>query len=115
MGKMGSQFATELRQVPCMLGKLLGSLLAVGGFAGAVLVLTRKSGPSAGDVLWPVLLGISGIAVFVLASRRMARRVASAPTEPVRVTDRARTSLLSWALLLGLVAIVVLGIYLIGG
>jgi hypothetical protein len=115
MGKMGSQFAAELRQVPCMLGKLLGGMLAVGGFTTAVVVLSRRPGASAGDVLWPVLLGILGIVVFVLASRRMAKRLADAPSEPASAGDRARRSLLSWALLLLLAALLVLSSFLIGG
>lgn len=114
MGKMAAQFRSELRQLPGMLGKLLGGILAIGGFTTAVVILTRQAGPSATSPLGPLLLGILGIIVFVWASRRMATRPSTGSAQSVEPGDRARASLLSWALLLLVVAFILAGTYLLG-
>ena len=114
MGKMAAQFQSELRQLPGMLGKLLGGILAVGGFTTAVVFLTRQAGPSAMSLLGPLLLGILGIIVFVWASRRMATRASAEPAEAAEAGDPAATSRLAWAILVVVVALIIAGTYLLG-
>lgn len=89
----------ELRQLPAMLGKLAGGIAAVIGFTTAVWTATRDSGATSGGVLPPFLLGGAGVAVFLLAHRRLARRTAVA-AEETRPADQIRMNVLAWALLL---------------
>ncbi len=90
---------TELKQLPSMLGKLTGGLAAVIGFTTAVWNATRGSGAATGGVLPPLLLGGAGVALFLLAQRRLAGRTAvvAAETQPA---DKIRMNVLAWALLL---------------
>jgi len=44
MGKIANQVKSELKQLPFMLGKLLGEIIAVVGFTAAVAVITRMAG-----------------------------------------------------------------------
>lgn len=74
MGTISQQTREEFRSLPLLLGKLLGGLLAVTGFAAAVLLETRQT-PAAPGALWLSLLsGGAGVLVFVLAGRSLARR-----------------------------------------
>ena len=112
MGRISRQFKSELTQLPCMLGKLLGGILAVVGFTAAVVLITRKAGQSLADILPYALLGGSGIIIFVLSSRLLAARLSENPAETLIPDDRTRTSMLSWAILLLLVAVSLLCTYL---
>jgi len=98
MGKLAKQIRAEFRQLPLMLGKVLGGFAAVGGFMMVVMTLTRTSTSSAGSVLPSVLVGVAGVVVFILSGRALTRR-AALPDE-ARACHRMSVSLVSWALLL---------------
>jgi hypothetical protein len=103
------QLKSEIRQLPWMLGKLLGGVMAVIGFTTAVIVGTRRADPTLADLLPPVVLGAFGILLFVLSSRMLARRIAERIAEKPTPGEQARTSLLAWAIL-GLLAAVFLAV-----
>ncbi len=111
MGNISRQFRSEMKQLPCMLGKLLGGIMAVIGFAAAVVIVTRKGVHSLADVLPYALPGVLGIIIFVLSSRLLARRLSEIPADILQPDDRTRTSILSWAILLLLAAISLLCTY----
>ena len=73
MGKISSQLKSEIRQLPWMLGKVLGGGIAVIFFTTAVVIKTRKADPTLTDILPYALLGCLGILVFVLSSRMLTR------------------------------------------
>lgn len=100
MGEITRQARTELRQLPLMLGKLAGGIAAVIGFTAAVVVVTRRPGWSAGDILPALLAGGAGVAVFVLSGRALRRRLAGQGGGGPLPAASGRTSLLSWGLLL---------------
>jgi hypothetical protein len=55
------QIKTEIRLLPFMLGKLAGGFMAVAGFTGAVIVITRRANSSWPDMLPYLLFGMSGV------------------------------------------------------
>ncbi len=104
MGKMAERAKDELRQLPFMIGKVVGGIMAVGGFTALVVVLTRTPGSMAAIFL-ATFVGGTGVAVFALAGRLLDKRLAGQGGEPVPASDRWRTSFLAWVLLLFLGAI----------
>jgi len=96
---MKGQFRSEAKQLPSILAKLAGGLVAVGGLGGAVIVLTRRPDPSWGGALVWALVGVIGLAVFLAASRLLAGRMDEDDSAPT-AKARAKTSALSWLILL---------------
>lgn len=111
MSNILKQVKTELKQLPLILGKLLGGGAAVIGFAIAVLIITRKPDPTLADILPFLLAGCAGIVIFILSARVLNRRLSSNADEVSRPVDTNRTNMLSWGLLLLLAAIFLAGTY----
>uniref|UniRef100_C6E1E5 Uncharacterized protein n=1 Tax=Geobacter sp. (strain M21) TaxID=443144 RepID=C6E1E5_GEOSM len=95
MGEMTRQTREELRHLPLMLVKLLGGIVAVIGFTGWVLRMTRHTEAA---LPW-FLAGVAGAALFLLAARMLAKRRAPS-TEAIAPPDNRRMSLMAWGLLL---------------
>jgi hypothetical protein len=112
MGDLSSQFRSELKQLPFMIGKTLGGILAVIGFTAAVVQSTRRADASFTDILPSAFLGCMGILIFVLSSRLLATRLAENAAENPVPGKQPRTSMLSWAILLLLAALFLLWTYL---
>jgi zinc transporter ZupT len=91
---------SELKQLPLMLGKLLGGIMAVVGFAATVLIVTRKADQSLADILPFVFLGGAGIIIFVLSSMLLNKSLSEKPAETIIPNDRTSSSILSWVILL---------------
>ena len=90
MGKIKRQFTLELKQLPCMLGKLAGGLLAVIGFTKAVITGTRTAGATFADTLPAILAGCAGIIIFLIFSRLLAKRLSgNGPSLPATKCTRA--------------------------
>jgi len=113
MGKMSSQFKSEIKLLPFMLCKLFGGIMAVIGFTAAVVIITRKADQSLADALPSAFLGGAGIIIFMLSSRLLARRLSNSPAGNSISASRTGTSLLSWVILLLLAAAFLLFSYLI--
>ncbi|MBP1747841.1 MAG: hypothetical protein H6Q52_380 [Deltaproteobacteria bacterium] len=104
----------EARQVPLMLGKLLGGILAVIGFGGLVFISTRPPKPTTLSIVLHLIAGIVGITVFALCSRIMSSRCArEALDEAGRKQTGAKA--LSWIILLALAAIFIVIMLLVSG
>ena len=71
---MKNSVRSEARQLPLMLGKLAGGILAVIGFGGLVYISTRPPEPTALSVASYAVAGIVEIAVFVVCARIMSSR-----------------------------------------
>jgi hypothetical protein len=100
MGKLSRQTKSEFKQLPLLLAKFLGGVLTVAGLSAAVFLATRSPGPAGGSEVSFVLLGVSGLVVFILSSRALATRKADAAFQGLDARDRVRLSVLSWMLLL---------------
>lgn len=109
---IAGQFKTELKQLPVMLGKLLGSIVAVIGVTTAVVTSTRKVDSTFTDILPSLALGGAGIVMFVLLSRLSDKGLSGHTTETRMPDDSIRTSVLSWGFLLLFVAVFLLCICL---
>lgn len=99
MGAITRRSRPDLKKLPLMLCKVLGGIAAVIGVTAAVLILTRSSGVSPGNIVPPLLIGGAGTALFILSGRALARRSSLTEQEPSRA-DRLRMNALSWGLLL---------------
>ncbi|MDD3845391.1 MAG: hypothetical protein PHC90_03420 [Syntrophorhabdaceae bacterium] len=102
---MKARLKSEAKQLHLIIGKLVGGITAVTGFGGAVAVLTRRPDPSWGAVLPWVSAGIIGLALFLAASRWLAKRAEDEDMPGPGGKDQAKTSALSWIILLVLVAL----------
>lgn len=111
MGEISSQVKSEIKQLPYMIGKALGGIVAVIGFTMAVVIITRRTAPSFPDILPSALSGCLGIIIFVFSSRLLTRRLAENPPENAASGNRTRTSMLSWAILLLLAGIFLLVLF----
>jgi len=109
MGKLAKQTKAEFKQLPLMPGKVLGGFAAVIGFMMAVMLLTRTPGSFWGDVLPSLLVGTTGIVLFVFSGRALTSRIA--PAGVSQSSHRSRASLLPWSLLLLFVLLFLAGTY----
>jgi len=100
MGNITRQAKAEIKQLPYMLGKLLGGCVAVGGFTATVVVFTRKPVASLSDAMPVLLVGIAGVVIFLTANWRMRTLSLRTGEAAFMATDGISTSALSWILLL---------------
>jgi hypothetical protein len=112
MGKMKKQIKSEIKQLPFMLGKLTGGVMAVIGCTGGIIV-AGKSNTSFSDI-WPYfLMGIIGIGIFLISSKLYAKRL----NENIHFTptrkEKMQTSVISWTILLIFTAIFILITFII--
>jgi hypothetical protein len=111
MDKSDGQVKAELKLLPFMLGKLLGGIVTVFGFTAAVVIVTRKPGLPIAYLLLSLLLGASGIIVFLVSSRLLDKRQSAIKAEALMPDKSKSTTMLSWAILLLLAAIFLLCSY----
>lgn len=105
MGNLSDQVKAELRLLPRMLGKLLGATMAIIGFTTAILTITRKTNTPFMDLLPMLFLGVAGMIVFVLFSKKTGTQLSEVKAEALSPGDSKRLNMLSWGLLLLLVSI----------
>lgn len=111
---MKDEMKSEVRQLPFMLGKVAGGLMAVIGFGGTVIALTRQQHSSSGLMVY-VLTGIVGLALFILSSRLMAAHSGKAGGTEVTTKTKARTSALSWIILLAIAVLFIAVVLIVAG
>ncbi len=111
---MKEQMRSELRQLPYMLGKVLGGLMAVVGFGAAVYIYTHRPVMAPGAVLPYLLTGIAGLVIFRVSSwlfKRRARNIEDLqPTEK----EKKKANAISWIILLALAAAFVIFMLALG-
>ena len=113
MGKIARQTREEFKRLPLMLGKVVGGICAVVGFMMVVSTKTRTSEiPS--DILAPLLIGGSGLAVFLLSDHVLKKSDSRAIDEST-IAERKRVNVLSWTLLLMLALVFLGATYLLTG
>jgi uncharacterized membrane protein len=110
-GKIVNQAKSELKQLPYMLGKLLGSIVAIVGFTMAVLTITKNPDYLFKDLLFSLSIGGGGIFIFLVSSNLLNKRLTENKAQNLIPDDSMRTSMFSWGLLLLLVAIILLCTY----
>jgi len=94
--------------LPMMMVKLIGGIMAVIGFAGAVVMVTRRPQPSFTDI-WPyATAGLSGTVMFYIAAKLLEKQANKADDSSLTRKDKTRTGIISWAVLLILAAIFIL-------
>jgi hypothetical protein len=113
MSEVLNQAKSEIKQLPFMLGKLLGGILLVVGVAGLVLIWTGKSGPLLSSLAPYFYSALLGFLLFYLCSRTMARRMKESSLQTVPARDVPRVSIVAWSLLLLLVIVFLLATYFV--
>ena len=113
MVKIKKQIKLEIKQLPFTLGKLTGGLMAVIGFPGMIIVADRKPNVSFPDLFPYLVLGISGVLIFLMSSilfnKRMNENDESVPTSK----EKKLTSIISWMIFLIFITIFILVTYII--
>jgi len=109
---MKSNLKEEARQLPLMLGKLIGGILAVVGFGGLVYISTRPPEPTALLVASYAVAGLIGIAVFVVCARIMSSRFGEDARDESGKKDRPGLKVLPWIILLVLAALFIIKVLL---
>jgi len=94
------QARSEMKQLPFMLGKLVGAAMAILGCSAAIVVQSGRPGMTASDAPRYWLAALMGIIIFVVSSRAMARRGKGTGTQTVPAGAARRMSVVSWVLLL---------------
>ncbi|HBL24535.1 MAG TPA: hypothetical protein DDZ40_10530 [Deltaproteobacteria bacterium] len=112
---MKDEVKSEVRQLPFMLGKVAGGLMAVIGFGGTVIVLSRQQHPSSSGLMVYALAGVIGLALFILSSRLMARLSGKADGTEVTTKKKAKTSALSWTILVVIAALFIAIVLIVAG
>lgn len=111
-GKIANQAKSELKQLPYMLGKLLGSIVAIIGFTMAVLTITRNPDYLFKDLLFSLSIGGGGIFIFLVSSNLLNKRLTENIAQNLIPDESKRTSMLSWGILLLIVAVFLVCTYL---
>jgi len=113
MSDVLNQTKSEIKQLPFMLGKLVGGIMVVVGVAGLVLIWTGKSGPLLSSLVPYFFSTLLGFLLFQLCSRTLARRVKKSPLQTVPARDVLQVNIVAWSLLLLLVLIFLLITYFV--
>ncbi len=112
---MKDEIKSEVRQLPFMLGKVAGGLMAVIGLGGTVIALTRQQHSSSSGLMVYVLTGVIGLVLFILSSRLMARHLGKADGKEVTTKRKAKTSALSWTILVVIAALFIAIVLIVAG
>lgn len=113
MSDVLNQAKSEIKQLPFMLGKLVGGIMLVVGVAGLVLIWTGKSGPLLSSLVPYFFSAVLGILLFQFCSRTVARRMKESPLQTVPARDMLRVNIVAWSLLLLLVIVFLLITYFV--
>lgn len=110
---MKGNIRSEARQLPLILGKLIGGILAVIGFGGAVYISTRPPKPTAFSIISYGAVGIIGIAVFAICSRIMSSRFGANARYEAGKKGPSGLRILPWVILVVLAVIFIVVMLLI--
>ncbi|KKL94876.1 hypothetical protein LCGC14_1860310 [marine sediment metagenome] len=110
MSKIIREARSEAKQLPAILGKTLGGLMAVVGFAGWVYSIPRgaEATLSAGFFL----VGVLGIFIFIFCDR-MLRSKGEVDASSLSHAESTIRSSISWLILITLSAFFILLAYLV--
>ena len=104
---------SEIKQLPWMLSKLAGGILAVVGVAGLVLIWTGKTGSLLSSLVPYVFSAVLGFMLFLLCSRAMTRSKTGSSLPVMPVPNQVRTNIIAWSLLLLFVLVSLVITYLV--
>ncbi|MCE5193874.1 MAG: hypothetical protein LLF28_00200 [Nitrospiraceae bacterium] len=106
-------FVSELKQLPFMLGKLIGGVMTVIGFTGGIFVITRKPDQSLSAIITFFAAGILGICIFILSSKLLEKQVNRDINSAPEQKDQTQVNIISWMTFSILIAIFLLITYII--
>lgn len=96
-----------------MLGKAAGGFMAVAGFTGAVIIVTRRSNPSWPGIWLYLLFGMSGILIFYICSRLAGKMAETNEDRALMPRDTKKAGILSWILFFAAASAFILLTYII--
>lgn len=112
MGIIKESVKQEIKQLPFMLGKLLGTVMAVIGIPAVIWIAARNPAASWQEVAPYALQGIFGILIFYVSSILARHRLRALPPPVQSQAEKNRASILVWKIFFGLVGLSFLSIYL---
>ena len=99
MGKLKNQIKAELKDLPFTLAKVIGGIMAVIGFTGVIIILTRKLNATYLDIIIYSILGIIGVSVFSLSSILFEKRRKKFTDFTLTAKEKRNISIISWLIL----------------
>jgi hypothetical protein len=108
MGPIKNHFKSEIRQLPFILGKVPGGVLAVIGFAGMSILVTHSSPTPTWLELWPFFAsGAVGVIAFSLSAMKLKKQLGKPPETDLNRQGKKQVSILSWTIFLIFIVILI--------
>lgn len=107
MPKMKKYFKLQIKQLPFMLGKTVGAIMAAIGFPAAIFILARRPNKTS-EILTYFLVGILGIIIFIVCDKLLKRISSNNNAEQFSKENK-----LAWMIFAALAAIFILVTYII--
>jgi zinc transporter ZupT len=108
MGKKICQTESEIKQLPLLLIRVLGGIMAAIGLPAVIFIVTRKANTSLPDILPYILTGGAGILIFAASSRALSKNLCDKEYKNPAPKDKNRESVTAWSVLVILAAIFLL-------
>jgi len=108
MRTIKNQIISEMKHLPFTLSKLIGGIMAIIGFPGVIIIITRKSNPSYLDIMPYSILGIIGVSIFSLSSILFRKRTNKNGDFAPTTKEKTHISIISWLIFLIFIAICIL-------
>lgn len=86
----------DLKHLPYTISKLIGAIIAVIGFSGAIVIVTRTANPSFKNIIPFLIPGAIGLLVFLLVSRLFKKRADEDSDFMPKKTEMGNISVISW-------------------
>jgi len=112
MGIIKESMKQEIKQLPFMLGKLLGAVMAIIGIPAVIWIATRNPGASWREIFPYALQGIFGILIFYASSVLARHRLRVLPPSVRSQAEKNRVSIIAWKIFFGLIGLAFLSLYL---
>lgn len=108
---MRNDIKSEARQLPYMLGKVIGGILSAIGIGGFIYSVTRSGIQS--HALFLALAGIAGLVIFIVSARQAGKNAEqkTVHSQPKKFGQNA----LAWVIFIGIVALFIGFIFVFAG
>lgn len=107
MPETKKHFKPRIKQIPFLLGKTAGAVIAVIGFTAAIFTFTRKLDQTP-SIMTYFIISISGIVIFILCDKLLKRIPPNTDAE-----QNSKENKLAWIIFAALAVIFILVTYII--
>ena len=100
MGTIKKQIISDIKHLPFTLSKLIGAIMAIIGFPGVIIIITRKSNPSYLDIMPYFISGVIGVSIFLISSILFRKRINKNNDFTPTQKEKTHISIISWLIFL---------------